>query len=89
MRNVSITLQNNEDARPIIEAIRDDNPEAEVQQFPAMVKINSPGKLVINRETVEQKTGQSWDPQEIHMSLISLSGNIDETDDQFILEWSI
>ena len=52
-----------------------------------MVKIDSPGRLVIRRESVEALIGRRWDLQEIHLSLISLSGSIEETDDEFILDW--
>ena len=83
---VYLALQNNEDARPIIEAIEEDNPHAEVNHFPAMVKIDARGKLVVNKETVEDKIGRDWDPQEIHVSLISLSGNVVEDDDYFAVE---
>lgn len=88
MKNVSITLQNTGDARPIIEAIEKDNPGCTVANFPAMVKIDCPGKLVINRETVETALGRDWDVQELHLSMISLSGNIDEDDDSFTLAWN-
>ncbi len=84
--NVYIALQNNEDARPIVEAIEQDNPSATVNHFPAMVKIDAPGRLEIRRETVEELIGREWDPQEIHLSVISISGNVDETDEAFILE---
>ncbi len=87
MSIVSITLQNNDDARPIIAAILADNPKAELSNFPAMVKINAEGELIVNRETVEDKLGRPWDVQEIHLSLISLSGNIDEDDDRLRLFW--
>jgi phenol hydroxylase P2 protein len=83
---VYIALQNNEDARPIIEAIEADNPEAVVNHFPAMVKIDAPGRLVVLRASVEERIGRSWDPQEIHMSLVSLSGNVDESDESFSVE---
>ena len=39
--------------------------------------------LVVNKATVEEKIGREWDPQEIHVSLISLSGNVVEEDDSF------
>lgn len=87
-QNVSITFQNTDDARPIIAAIEEDNPEAVVVTFPAMVKIDCPDRLVVNRETVEQKLGRDWDVQEMHLCLISLSGNIDEEDDYFAVEWT-
>jgi phenol hydroxylase P2 protein len=85
---VSITLQNNDDARPIIEAIEQDNPEATVNVYPAMVKIDCPGRLEIRRETVEEKLGRPWDVQEIHLVVISLAGNLDEEDDYLTLEWN-
>lgn len=88
MSNVSITLQNTDEARGIINAIVADNPNAEVQHFPAMVKIDCPDRLAINRETVEGNIGRDWDVQEIHLSLISLAGNIDEDDDAFVLAWN-
>lgn len=83
---VYIALQNNEEARPVIEAIEQDNPHAVVNHFPAMVKIDAPGRIVVNRETVEELIGREWDPQEIHISLVSISGNVDETEDAFTLE---
>lgn len=80
---VYLALQNNEDARPIIEAIEEDNPHAVISHFPAMVKIDAKGKLIVKKETVEEKIGREWNPQEIHVSLISLSGNVVEEDDSF------
>ena len=84
---VFIALQNNEDARPLIAALSQDNPDAVVQEFPAMVKIDCPGRLVLRRESVEERIGRPFDLQELHLHLISLSGNIDETEDEFVLAW--
>ena len=83
---VYLALQNNDDARPIIAAIEEDNPHAEINPFPAMVKIDARVKRVVKKETVEEKIGRDWDPQEIHVSLISLSGNVVEDDDYFAVE---
>ena len=85
--NVFIALQNNPEAQALIEAIVEDNPNAVVNESPGMVKIDCPGRLVVKRETVEAKAGRAFDLQEIHVNLISLSGNIDEDDDQFVLAW--
>jgi phenol hydroxylase P2 protein len=52
-----------------------------------MVKIDVPNRLVIKRATVEEKMGREFELQEMHMHLITLSGNVDEDDDQFVLEW--
>lgn len=88
-RNVSITLQNNDDARPIIEAIEKDNPNATVNIYPAMVKIDCEGRLIVKQETVEELLGREWDVQELHLSIVSIAGNVDEEDDYFELSWNI
>ena len=84
---VFLAFQANEETRPIIEALELDNPHAIVNRMPAMVKIDAKGKLVLKRETVEDITGMDFDLQSVHVNLISLSGNIDETEDELTLEW--
>ena len=84
---VFIAFQNNAEAQPVIEAIVEDNPQAVVNESPGMVKIDCPGRLVIRRTSVEQRMGRDFDLQEIHINLISLGGNIDEDDDEFVLSW--
>lgn len=85
---VFIAFQTNDDSRPIVEAIAEDNPHAVVNVLPAMVKIDAQGRLVIKRESIEARIGRTFDLRELQLSLISLSGNIDETDDEFILAWT-
>lgn len=87
MSNVFIAFQANEDSRPIVEAIVADNPTAVVVESPGMVKIDAPNRLTIRRETIEELTGTRFDLQQLHVSLITLSGHIDEDDDQFTLSW--
>lgn len=84
---VFIALQNNADAQPIIEAILEDNPAAVVNETPGMVKIDCPGRLVVRRQTVEEKMGREFDLQEMQVNLISLGGNVDEDDDEFVIAW--
>ena len=86
-KKVFIILQDNEDARPIIEAIEADNPDAVIQRQPGMVRIEAISSLRINQSTVEENCGREWDVQEIHLSLVSLGGNVDEDDDYFSLHW--
>lgn len=85
--SVFIAFQANDDSRPIIEAIEADNPHAVVNAFPAMVKIDAVGKLVIRRASIEALIGRDFDLRELQLNLISLGGTIDESDDEFILEW--
>lgn len=87
MSNAFIAFQKNDDSRCIVEAILEDNPGAMVDDQPSMVKIDVPNRLVIKRETVEEKMGRSFDLQELQLHLITISGNLDETDDEFTLSW--
>lgn len=87
MSNVFIAFQTNEETRSIIDAIAEDNPNAIINEQPAMVKIDAPGSLTIKRGTVEEKLGRDFDLQELHVHLITLSGHINETDDEFTLSW--
>jgi len=86
--NVFIAFQNNSEAQPIIEAILEDNPDAVANETPGMVKIDCPGRLVVRRETVEEKVGREFDLQEMHINLVSLGGNVDEDDDEFVIAWT-
>jgi phenol hydroxylase P2 protein len=88
MSKVFIALQTNDDTRPIVEAIQADNPHAVVNPYPAMVKIDAEERLVIRRETIEELIGRDFDLRELQVNLISLSGNIDETEDSFTLHWA-
>jgi phenol hydroxylase P2 protein len=87
LQPVFIALQANNDTLPIVDAIQADNPHAVVSEFPAMVKIDAPGSLVIRRASIEERIGRDFDLRELQLNLISLSGGIDETDDEFILQW--
>ena len=87
MSTVFLALQTNEETRPIIEAILQDNPNAVVDEQPAMVKINADGRLVVRRETIEEIIGREYDLQEMQVNMITMSGNLDQTDDEIILFW--
>lgn len=86
--SVFIAFQTNDETRPIVAAIEQDNPSATIAHFPAMVKIDAPGRLVVRRESIEALVGRDFDLRELHINLISLSGNIDESDDEFVLQWN-
>lgn len=89
MSKVYLALQDNDDSRYIVEAIVEDNPEATVIHQPAMIRIESEGRLVVRRATVEEKIGRDWDVQELHLSLITLGGNVDEDEDELTLCWNV
>ena len=84
---VSITLQDNEDARPVIESIQEDNENAQLYRMPGAVKIDCPDRLVIKSASVSEKIGRDWDPMEIHLTIVSMGGNLDEDDEELVLSW--
>lgn len=85
---VFIAFQTNDDTRSIIAAIEADNPHATIARFPAMVKIDAPGRLVVKRTSIQELMGRDFDLRELHLNLISISGNIEESDDEFVLHWN-
>ncbi len=88
MSNVFIAFQKNEETRAIVNAIVRDNPAASINEQPAMVRVDVPDRMVIRRETIEDEMGRDFDLQEMHVNLITLTGHIDETDDEFTLSWA-
>jgi len=88
MSDVFIAFQANEESRPVIDAIVADNPKAVLSHPTGLVKVNAPGSLTIRRETIEGLMGRSFDLQQIHVNLVTISGYIDEDDDQLTLSWS-
>lgn len=87
MSNVFIAFQANEESRPVVDAIVADNPAAVLTHPTGLVKIDAPGSLTIRRDTIEEITGRPYNLQAIHVNLVTLSGYIDEDDDQFTLSW--
>jgi phenol hydroxylase P2 protein len=83
-----MNLQDTDYTHSIVGAIVQDNPHAEIQRQPSMIRIEAEGRLDIRRDTVEQITGSYWDIQEMLMYVITLGGNVVEEDDSFSLHWS-
>ena len=84
---VFIAFQDNEESRPVVEAVLSDNAEATAVYSPGLAKIDCPDRLVIRRETIEESTGQPFNLQQIQLNLVTLSGNVSEDDDEFSLSW--
>jgi len=85
--NVLLVLQAVEEAKPMVEAIQKDNPQAIIQNEPAMIKITCPSKLIVKADTMEELIGREWDPQELQLCLVTLAGNVDEDYDHFTIYW--
>ena len=69
MSTVFLALQTNEETRPIIEAILQDNPGAVCDEQPAMVKINADGKLVDHDGQLSVVLGADTIPDDLRADL--------------------
>lgn len=88
IRKVGVDLQDTDETRPIVDAIEEDNPEAEIRRMPGMVKITVPGQLAIRRTTVEKLICGPWDTNDFQMVVISLLGSITEwNEDEILISW--
>ncbi|RPF38510.1 MmoB/DmpM family protein [Streptomyces sp. TLI_185] len=88
LRQVAIDLQESEENRALIEAIKDDNPELTLRHLPGLVKLQAAGRIVINRESVENRLGREWETGEFQLAIVSYTGNFSEwDDDRIIVSW--
>lgn len=88
VRQVGIDIQESEDNRALIEAIKADNPDLTIRHMPGLVKLQSAGQIVINRQTVEEKLGRDWETGEFQLAIVSYAGNFAEwDDDQIVVKW--
>ncbi|RPE46704.1 phenol 2-monooxygenase P2 subunit [Streptomyces sp. Ag109_O5-1] len=88
LRQVAIDLQESEENRALIEAIKDDNPELTLRHLPGLVKVQAAGRIVINRESVENRLGREWETGEFQLAIVSYTGNFSEwDDDRIIVSW--
>ncbi len=87
-RSVGVDLQESEITRALVEAIEADNSDIGVQHMPGLVKLQSPGRLVINRASVEERLGRPWETHEFQLAIVSYYGHIAEwDDDQIVITW--
>jgi phenol hydroxylase P2 protein len=88
LRQVGVEIQESEENRALIEAIEADNADLTIRHLPGLVKLQAPGQIVINRETVEAKLGREWETGEFQLAIVSYAGNFSEwDDDQIVVSW--
>jgi phenol hydroxylase P2 protein len=75
-------------ATAIISAIEEDNEGVIVEDFSVYKKVKVPGKLVLNRGTVEEQLGAEFEMDQLHLVMSSYFGFITDWDEeQLIIEW--
>ena len=56
--------------------------------MPGLVRMTSPGRLVVSREAVEAKLGRDWETHEFQLAIVSYFGHIQEwDDDEIVIAW--
>lgn len=88
LRQVGVDIQDAEENRGLVDAIKADNPQLTIRHLPGLLKLQAADRMVINRETVESKLGREWDTGEFQLAIVSYVGNFSEwDDDQIIVSW--
>jgi phenol/toluene 2-monooxygenase (NADH) P2/A2 len=89
VRRVGFDLQaNSDDNRLLVEAIQADNPQSTVATMPGLMRVQAPTRMVVLRESVEQRLGRPWETHEFQMAIVSYFGQITEwDDDQIVISW--
>ena len=82
-----LVMQDTEDGRAIVRAIQKDNDNVKVTPKPAMIQVEREKEIVIKAETVQEELGRDWDVEEMQIELVSIGGQIEETDDEIIVYW--
>jgi phenol/toluene 2-monooxygenase (NADH) P2/A2 len=87
-RTVGVDIQESESNRALVEAIEATNVGCTVQHMPGLVRISVPGRLVITRESVEERLGREWETHEFQLAIVSYFGHIKEwDDDEIVIAW--
>jgi len=87
-RPVGVDIQESETNRAVIEAIEADNADCTVRHMPGLVRVQAPGRLVINAESVTARLGRDWETHEFQLAIISYFGHIKEwDDDEIVIAW--
>ena len=88
LRQVGVDIQDAEENRGLVDAIKADNPQLTIRHLPGLLKLQAADRMVINRATVESKLGREWDTGEFQLAIVSYVGNFSEwDDDQIIVSW--
>ena len=87
-RTVGVDIQESEANRAVVEAIEATNEGATVVHMPGLVRISAPGRLVVTRESVEERLGREWETHEFQLAIVSYFGHIKEwDDDEIVIAW--
>jgi len=85
---VGVELTLGDEAEAVAEAVTEADPEAVVTRLPAVLMVESPGRLVIDPARVREHLGREWGVDDLQVIMASYFGFISRWEpDGVVLEW--
>ena len=85
---VGVELTLGDEAEAIAEAVSEVDPNAVVTRLPAVIVVESPGRLEIDPARVREHLGRDWGVDDLQVIMASYFGFITQIDeDGIVLEW--
>ena len=86
---VGPVLRMSDDIDGIVAAIREDNPQSEVQVIDrcAYVRINTPRYMRVTRESIVRHLGRDFEMRQLETMMSAFAGRIDTRTDQITWEY--
>lgn len=88
-RLVGPVLRMSDDIGPVLAAIEDDNPDADIDVVDqgAYVRIQTTGRLRLTRESAQRRLGQRFELRQLEASMSAFSGRIHTGTDEIVWEY--
>ena len=88
-RLVGPVLRMSDDIGPVLAAIEDDNPDADIDVVDqgAYVRIQTTGRLRLTRESAQRRLGQRFELRQLEASMSAFSGRIHTSTDEIVWEY--
>ena len=88
-RMVGPVLRMSDDIGPVLAAIEDDNPDADIDVVDqgAYVRIQTTGRLRLTRESAQRRLGQRFELRQLEASMSAFSGRIHTSTDEIVWEY--
>lgn len=82
-------LRMSDEVEPVIEAIREDNPDREIEVIDrgAYVRIQADGYLLVTEESLQRQLGTGFRIRSLEAMLTAFAGRIDTKSDR--IEWHL
>jgi len=85
---VGVELTLGDEAEAVAEAVAETDPDAVVTRLPAVITVESPGRLEIDPARVREHLGRDWGVDDLQVIMASYFGFISRWEpDGVVLEW--